>query len=100
MAIDISKIRKADKAPASKSGSESSVMDFLKKDISLFGNELSDGKKEAFYLELEILLTAGVDIKTALELIVKELPKEKDKELFEKIKKDVLSGSSLSEALK
>jgi type IV pilus assembly protein PilC len=100
MSIDISKVKKAS-VNTSKKRESKSISDILKQDISLLGNSLDDSKKEAFYMELEILLTAGVDIKTALELIVRELPKEKDKELFEKIKEDVVKkGIPLSQAMK
>jgi type IV pilus assembly protein PilC len=75
------------------------IFDVLNKDISLFGNALSDKKKENFYSELNILFSAGVDIKTALELIEQEQTKLKDKELYSGIKQSVIEGASLSEAL-
>ena len=55
---------------------------------------------EAFYHELGILLSAGVDIKTTLELISVEQAKEKDRILFEKIKDSVIAGNTLSGAIK
>lgn len=76
-----------------------SPLDFLNKDIQLFGGGLNDKKKERFYSELNILFTAGVDIKTALELIEEEQSKAKDKEIFAKIKERVISGESLSNAI-
>jgi type IV pilus assembly protein PilC len=100
MSIDISKLKRTSGNTSQKKESKS-ISEILSQDISLFGNNLGDDKKEAFYMELEILLSAGVDIKTALELIVRELPKEKDKQLFEKIKDDVVKkGIPLSEAMK
>ena len=78
---------------------ESSIFDFLNKDIRLFGIGLSDKKKERFYSELHILFSAGLDIKTTLELIEEEQIKKTDKELFCKIKEYVVNGGSLSEAL-
>lgn len=50
-------------------------------------------------MELSILLAAGVDIKSALEIITAEQRKEKDKQLFQNIQDQVLKGSSLSEAM-
>ncbi|MDQ3192426.1 MAG: type II secretion system F family protein [Bacteroidota bacterium] len=78
---------------------ETSVFDFLNKDISLFGTQLNDKKKERFYSELNILFTAGVDIKTALELIEEEQTKKVEKELYTKINEAVINGGSLSEAI-
>jgi type IV pilus assembly protein PilC len=96
--IDISKYQSAPKSGVKKK--EGNMMDFLKKDITLFGNELNDKKKEEFYLELNVLLAAGVDIKTTLELISTEQSKEKDKIFFNGINEKVIKGSTLSEALK
>lgn len=71
----------------------------LSKDIQLFGNKLKDATKERFYNELNILLTAGIDIKTAFEIIAEEQKKKKDRELFEEIGRQIVAGNSLSEAL-
>lgn len=51
-------------------------------------------------MDLRILLMAGVDLKSALELIIEEQPKEKEKKFFEGIYQDVIKGKSLSESLK
>ena len=98
MAVDISNI-KSKKKESSKS-EESSILEFLNKDISLFGNQLSDKKRERFYTELSILLEAGVDIRSALELIIEEQKTEKDKILFRQILKEVVAGDSLSECIR
>jgi len=98
VSIDLSKYDlKKEKTSIKKK--ESFAFDFLNKDIQLFGSELSDKKKERFYSELNILFSAGVDIKTALELIEEEQTKAKDKEVFRKIKESVISGGSLSNAI-
>ena len=78
----------------------SGVFDFLNRDISLFGNQLNDKKKERFYSELHVLLLAGIDIKTSLELVEEDQIKPKDKKLFTEIKNFVVKGGSLSEAIK
>jgi len=69
------------------------------RDIQLF-NSFNDKKKERFYMDLRILLMAGIDLKTALELIIEEQPKEKDKVFFGTIYDDVIKGKSLADALK
>ena len=100
MSIDLKNIEKKKKpAKAGNASQQSQVMDFLNRDISLFGNNLSDKKKERFYSDLGILLTSGIDIKTSLELITGDQRKAKDKLLFNSIQQMVLNGESLSESL-
>ncbi len=77
-----------------------SVFDFLNKDISFGSGQISDKKKETFYLEISTLLQSGIDLKTALELILVDQDKAKDKVIFGEIKKLVMNGSALSEAIK
>lgn len=83
-----------------KTNNETSLFDFLNKDIALFESGFNDKKKEALYLELSILISAGVDIKSALEIIVSEQEKKQDKALFEEITEKVIQGSALSTCLK
>lgn len=78
---------------------ESNAFGFLNKEIKLFGGGLNDKKKERFYSELNILFSAGVDIRSALELIEEEQSKERDKQLFSTIKEAIIAGSSLSNAM-
>jgi type IV pilus assembly protein PilC len=100
MAVTLSKIpQNKPKVSGKKAAEEGSVFDFLNKDISLFGNSLSDKKKEAFYHELHILFTAGVDIRSTLDLIASEQTSEKDKVLFIGIRDRVTGGSTLSDAI-
>jgi len=75
-----------------------SIMALLSQDIS-FNKNFPDKKKEQFYSEISLLLSAGTDIKTALELIVEETEKEKDRKLLGGIKDDIINGLSFSEAL-
>jgi len=97
--IDLSKYKTEPEKKTSVSY-EGKIQELLKKDIKLFGNKLNDKKKEEFYLELGMLLNAGVDIKTALDLISDEQTKEKDKLLFKNIKEFVVSGGTISDAMK
>ena len=73
---------------------------FLNREIELFGNKMTDKKKERFYSDLKTLITAGVDLKSALEIIIEEQAKEKDKNFFQEIYDAILKGKSLSDALK
>jgi type IV pilus assembly protein PilC len=98
MALDIAQLKK--NKPTSKTGKNEDVFAFLNKDIELFGSGLSDKKKEAFYLEMSILLSAGVDIKTALEIIWEEQTNQKDKTLFSTLKNNIVGGTTLSDAIK
>ena len=98
MKIDISNIKTPSKTSEQKE--EAGLLDFLNKDIQLFGKKFNDKKKERFYSEMNILFSSGLDIKTVLELIEAEQKKEKEKALFTQIKEDVVKGMSLSDALK
>jgi type IV pilus assembly protein PilC len=86
------------KMPAS--DSNFSWAELLSRDISFSKPQISDRKKEAFYLELSTLLISGIDLKTALDLILVDQDKAKDKVFFTAIKDGVLRGSSLSDAIK
>lgn len=70
----------------------------LNKEIAIF-NSFGDKKKERFYMDMKVLLVAGVDLKSAIEIIIDEQQKEKDKVLFEKIHTAILKGKSLADAL-
>ncbi len=79
-------------------GEKQSILQLLNQEIS-FNKNFPDKKKEQFYSEISLLLSAGTDIKTALELIVDETEKQKDRKLLEGIKDDIINGASFSEAL-
>lgn len=76
-----------------------SIEALLKKEIILFGNGFSNKKKQDFYLELGVLLKAGITIKEALTLIIDSFKKKNDKELLENILQQVINGKPFSEAL-
>jgi type IV pilus assembly protein PilC len=95
--IDISRYPKK-KLPVKSSGKD--IFAFLNQDISFSNGQISDKKKESFYLELSTLLLSGIDLRSALDLILVDQDHVKDKELFEGIRKKVLAGLPLSEALK
>lgn len=65
-------------------------------DIKLGNTAMNDQVRNAFYMELQVLLNAGIDIRTALELIVEEQKKQNTKSLVNELKQQVISGKSLS----
>jgi len=73
---------------------------FLKKDIVLFNKTFSNKIKEDFYTELSVLLKAGITLKDGLELIQGSQKKTHIKVVLEGISRDIVSGKSLSKALK
>jgi type IV pilus assembly protein PilC len=72
---------------------------FWNKELS-FVNSFGDKKKERFYLDLRVLLVAGVDLKSAIEIIIEEQQKDKEKVIFEAIYNDIIKGKPLADALK
>lgn len=100
-AIDIRRYEA--KKPAKKAAVKSetgSLLVLLNKDISFGSKELSDKKKEYFYLELSSLLHAGINLKSSLELITADQTKKNDKKLFVGIQEAVVKGTPLSQVLK
>lgn len=98
LAIKIDHIQQAKKSNKEKKASP--VSEFLNKDIKLFKSKFSDKKKEKFYSELQTLLKAGIDIRSALELIEDSQTKESDKLLISDIKEFIVKGGTFNKALK
>ncbi|MEQ3663785.1 type II secretion system F family protein [Olleya sp.] len=73
---------------------------FLQKEIILFGHSFSNKIKEDFYTEISVLLKAGITLKDALDLIQKAFKKEKHQAQLKIISDNIVSGLSLSEAIK
>jgi type IV pilus assembly protein PilC len=73
---------------------------FLKKEIVLFNKAFSNKVKEDFYTELSILLKAGVTLRDGLELIKNSQNKNQNKVVLNIISQNIVSGKSLSDALK
>lgn len=78
---------------------DNSFSSWMNKDIQLFGNGLGLKQKETFYSELYILLSAGLDIKKALNIISDNKKKKKEKALSNNIEEIIINGASLSEAM-
>ncbi|GAA3647231.1 type II secretion system F family protein [Flavivirga jejuensis] len=73
---------------------------FLKKEISLFNTPFGNKIKEDFYTELSVLLKAGITLKDGLELLQNSQKKKQNKDVLNIISNNIVSGQSLSEALK
>lgn len=82
------------------SANPSSIESLLKKEITFFGDSFNNKKKQAFYLELAVLLKAGVSFKEGLSLIIESLKKSADKDLIQTILNNVVNGMPFSEALR
>lgn len=83
--------------PKEKKSSSFDINSLLKKEVS-FGNSFSDKKKEVFYVDLYVLLQAGLTLKDALTLIAEE--KKKESELIQEVINQLINGKNLSEAIK
>ena len=59
----------------------------------------NDKKKELFYSEFEILLTSGIDLRTALELISEASNDKRDKRVMDLILDNIVRGESLMNAM-
>ena len=99
MGIEVGKYSTVQSTAGSTKQQRSGLQDLLSKDIQLFGSRMSDRKKERFYSEMHALFVAGVDIKTALELVEAEQPKKADQQVFKKLTDNVVRGESLSQAM-
>jgi len=73
---------------------------FWKQDIQLGGSGFGDKKKERFFSDLRTLLVAGVDLKSALEIIISEQKKNSEKEFYQEIYDGVVRGRSLADAMR
>ncbi len=99
MSIDITKYKTSTKPESivTNTKDSSSLLDIFNKDIKLFGDQLNMKKKEAFYAEMEVLLKAGLDLRTALDLVKTSLKKEEA--IFQNISDAIVKGASLSAAM-
>jgi len=81
-----------------KEENSSSFWAFMNKDISI-GTAFSAKRKQAFYEELGLLLRAGLDLQTALELLKENLKKKKEQEILARLLEEIISGARFFEAL-
>jgi type IV pilus assembly protein PilC len=79
---------------------EGGLWSLLNKDIRLFNRGLPDKIKEGFYLELSMLLSAGVDLRASLELIREDQPKKKHRQVFQDLIRQIVDGATLSSTMR
>jgi type IV pilus assembly protein PilC len=79
---------------------KSNISSLLEKEVIVLKNVFSNKIKEDFYTELGVLLKAGINLKDALELIKQTQKNKKTKSILQTVVDDVVSGKSLSEAIK
>ena len=72
----------------------------LTKELAWFGTSFSNKIKEDFYIEISVMLKAGISLKDGLELIEKSHKKRAIKETLNEISNSIIAGSSLSDAIK
>jgi type IV pilus assembly protein PilC len=95
--IDIKQLGKKNRAESREGGID--LQKLLHTEIAFFPVKFTDKNKESFYLELSTLLVAGLDIKSALELIEEEQVKPKHAEIIRQVKESLINGDSLWEAM-
>lgn len=90
---------KVEQLHSNTAGTKAEKVNFMNREITLFGTSFSNKVKEQFYGELSVLLNSGINLKRALDLIIDIQAKEKHKKVIQEISKAIVNGSSLSEAL-
>lgn len=65
-----------------------------------FSKPFNDKVKDSFYNEFASLLDSGIDIQRALGILIEEQVKKNTQEVLEHVLQHLITGSSLSEALK
>jgi len=70
----------------------------LKTEIT-FGSIFNNRKKEDFYIELAVLLKAGIQLKDAIVLLEQNQKKQPVKDLFHNLSESLIAGQSLFEVL-
>lgn len=98
--IDLSKYSKQKPKTTGAKGKEvsSGLSEVLNKEITFLEKKFGPKEKEAVYTELGLLLSTGVDIKTAFEIIEEDILNKKHRLLLQQIKTDIISGKRIYEA--
>ncbi|MBN1953398.1 MAG: type II secretion system F family protein [Bacteroidales bacterium] len=99
MAIDLKKIQHATQKGEQTGKREGINLAFLNKEISFSKTRLNDKKRVKFYNQLGVLTGSGIDLGSALQIVVEDEKAEKTKAIYQKIFDQVLRGKSFSEAV-
>lgn len=83
-----------------KQGFAQSLSRLLNTEVKLFEKKFDQKQKEWLYSEMGLLICAGVDIKSAFDIIEQETNNKKHSALIKEIKNQVIAGSSIADALK
>ncbi|MFA7379435.1 MAG: type II secretion system F family protein [Bacteroidia bacterium] len=76
------------------------INDLLGKDISISSPKLSNKSRQFFYHEIGLLLLAGVDLKSAIELVISDYKKGgHEQTICTVVLEGIISGYTLSEAM-
>jgi len=100
--LDISTFvkRPAKRERPSSSDSISGIKTLLGKEITLFGGNFKTSRRQQFYHDIAILLEAGVDISSSLDLVSENFRTRRDRAMLVSVREAVIGGESLSDALK
>ena len=99
--MDISEIRKSKSASNTtkvKGSSKEKISYFLNYDYKLL-SDFGDKHKERFFSEMGLLLNAGVDLQTALEITSQSTVNKKLLDIYNDLKLKIVAGKGLSEAM-
>ncbi len=99
MPVSLSDLQKQQKSKTnSQKEKEFSLQKLLSYEVG--GKKLSDAFKESFYGEMALLLEAGMNIKSALDLMISQQRKEKHKKLLTDVVQQLTRGGRFSEVLR
>lgn len=96
--INIDKLRGQHQAQRPKDPVTPSIRDLMDREIS-FGSSFGNAQKEAFYNEASILLSAGLDLKSALDLILSQRTKKREARVIAAICDALVEGQTMAQAL-
>lgn len=82
-----------------KDSKKTSIWSFMNQDLQFFEPKFGIKKKLILYGQLETLLSSGLDIQAALELIEQSYKKKQDQALIKELKDSIVKGKSLSESM-
>ncbi|MDL5514847.1 type II secretion system F family protein [Arenibacter sp. M-2] len=78
---------------------EDRISKILQTEIILFGKVFSNKKKEDFYVELSVLLKAGINLKDSLSLLAENQKNGRLKDYYDEMVHSLVSGKSFFEIL-